>query len=109
MPKETNQSSQWTGGRPIMRRAVVTAKKVVMVNTGDCLTPKVKPSLTILDLSDAPHFSTNSSSLGTHQGVQVMIALPKTALQTQGYLQPDRNEGRRNEGRRNKACQSEGC
>ncbi len=67
MPKETNQSLQWTGRRPIMRRAVVTAKKVVMMNTGNCLSPEVKPSLTILESSDTPHFSTDSSSLGTHQ------------------------------------------
>ncbi len=104
MPKETNQSSQWTGGRPIMRRAVVTAKKVVMVNTGNYLSIEVEESLIILESSDTPHFSTNSSSLGTHQEVQGLMALPKAALQTQG----GRNEGGRNEGRRNEGRRNEG-
>jgi len=85
MPKETNQSLQWTGGRPIMRRAVVTAKKVVMVNTGDYLSMEVEESLIILESPDTPHFSNSSSSLGTHQEVQGLMALPKAALQTQGW------------------------
>ena len=56
MPKETNQSLQWTGGRPIMRRAVVTAKKVVMVNTGDYLSMEAEESLIILE-SPVHHIS----------------------------------------------------
>jgi hypothetical protein len=123
MPTKRICSFRWTDGRPIKRRAVVSAKKLVMVvcglNTGDWLFAEVKESLTILESPYTPPFSNSSSSLGTYQGVQGPIALPKTALQTQGHLQPGRNKGRRNEGRRNegrrneacrnKACQSEGC
>ena len=107
-----------TDGRPIKRRAVVSTKKLAMVIRGlniyDWLFAEVEESLTILESPYIPPFSSNSSSLGTYQGVQGLIALPKTALQTQGYLEPGRNEGRRNEGRRNevcrnKACQSNGC
>ena len=94
------------------------------LNIDDWLLAEVEESLTILESPYIPPFSSNSSSLGTYQGVQGLIALPKTALQTQGYLEPGRNEGRRNDGRRNegrrnvgrrneacrnKACQSEGC
>jgi hypothetical protein len=127
-PTGMNCSLRRTDGRPIKRRAVVSAKKLAMVirglNIDDWLFAKVEESLTILESPYIPPFSSNSSSLGTYQGVQGLIALPKTALQTQGYLEPGRKEGRRNEGRRNegrrnegrrneacrnKACQSEGC
>ena len=102
-----------TDGRPIKRWAVVSAKKLAMVirglNIDDWLFAEVEESLTILELPYIPPFSSNSSSLGAYQGVQGLIALPKTALQTQGYLQPGRNEGRRNEADGDKACKSEGC
>ena len=108
-----NCSLRRTDRRPITRRAVVSAKKVAIVirglNTGDWLFSEMEESLTILESPYTPPFSNSSSSLGTYQGVQGLIALPKTALQTQCHLQPGRNEGRRNEVCRNKACQSEGC
>ncbi len=60
-------------------------------------------------------FSTSLSSLGTDQGVQGLMALPKAALKTQtcrnegGRYEGGKNEGRRNEAGKNKACKSEGC
>ncbi len=105
-------SLRWTDGRPIKRKAVVLSKKLVMVirglNIDDWLFAEAEESLTILELPYIPPFSSNSSSLGTYQEVQGLIALPKTALQTQGYLQPGRNEGRQNEGRRNEGRRNEG-
>ena len=70
------------------------------LNTGDWLFAEVEESLTFLESPYIPPFSNSLSSLGTNQGVQGLMALPKAALQTQGR----RNEGRRNEGRRNEAC-----
>jgi hypothetical protein len=79
-------SLRWTDGRPIKRRAVVSAKKLAMfirgLNIDDWLFAEVEESLTILESRYIPPFSSNSSSLGTDQGVQGLIALPKTALQT---------------------------
>ena len=74
-------SLRWTDGRPIKRRAVVSAKKLAMVirglNIDDWLLAEVEESLTILESPYIPPFSSNSSSLGTYQGVQGLIALRK--------------------------------
>ena len=125
MPTKTICISWRTGGRPIKRRAVVSAKKVVMVNTDDWLFAEVEESLTILESPVTPPLSNSLSSLGTDQGVQGLMALRKAALQTQGRRneggeneggenEGGKNEGRENEGRRNeagknKACKSGGC
>ncbi len=103
MPIGMNCSLQRFDGRPIKRRDVVSAKKLVMVirglNTGDSLFAEVEESLTTMKSPYPSLFSNSFSSLGTDQGVQGLMALPKSALQTQDR----RNEGRRNEGRRNEA------
>ena len=120
MPTKTICISWRTGGRPIKRRAVVSAKKVVMVNTDDWLFAEVEESLTILESPVTPPFSASLSSLGTDQGVQGLMALRKAALQTQGRRneggeneggenEGGKNEGRKNEGRRNEAGENKAC
>ncbi len=129
MPTKTICISWQTDGRPIKRRAVVSAKKAVMVNTDDWLFAEVEESLTIFESPVTPPFATSLSSLGTDQGLQGLMALRKAALLTQarrneggkneggknegGENEDGKNEGRINEGRRNeaggnKACKSEG-
>ena len=104
MPTKTICISWRTGGRPIKRRAVVSAKKVVMMNTDDWLFAEVEESLTILESPATPPLSNSLSSLGTDQGVQGLMALRKAALQTQGR----RNEGGENEGGENEGRKNEG-
>ena len=60
MPKGMICSLRWTNGRPIKRRAVVSAKKLVMVirglNTGDWLFAEAEESLTTLESPVTPPF-----------------------------------------------------
>ena len=104
MPAKTICISWRTGRLPIKRRAVVSTKKVVMVNTDDWLFAEVEESLTILESPYPSSLSNSFSSLGTDQGVQGLMALLKAALQTQAR----RNEGGKNEGGEYEGGENEG-